>query len=171
MCTPVWRRYAELQPTPKGKCPTHDWLWPRFADFLQPNDLLVVETGTSQVGINETRLPKALKSFIQEILGSLGFAADVFAGAFLAEREQVGGRRKVLMTGEGSLQVTIYKPSPISCYKPIVFISYSGCYSVELLIYGSHEPSNAVPRWKYGELLDWFGVGYRTKSYQVCTCQ
>lgn len=43
-------------------------------------------------------------------------------------------------------------------------------YTVERMIHGLHESYNDVPNWKYGELLDGFGIGYKSKSYQVRTC-
>lgn len=39
------------------------------------------------------------------------------------------------------------------------------------MIHGLREPYNNIPNWKYGELLDAFGVGYETKLYKVHTCQ
>ena len=44
-------------------------------------------------------------------------------------------------------------------------------YTVERMIHGLRESYNDVPNWKYGELLDGFGVGYKTKSYKIHTCQ
>ena len=165
--------YAKLESTvPSGKM-TQAWLWPRLAGFLQPNDLLVVETGTSQVGINETRFPKGLRMFTQEIFGSIGFAAGSCVGAFLAAKEQGGVNRKILITGEGSLQLTIQAFSDLLRHdlKPILFILNNNGYTVERSIHGPNEEYNHVPMWKYGELLDAFGVGYKTTAYQVRTCK
>lgn len=39
------------------------------------------------------------------------------------------------------------------------------------MIHGLREAYNDVPNWKYAELLDGFGTGYKTKSYQVRTCK
>lgn len=168
-CTP----YPTLEPTvPNGKM-TQAWLWPRFAGFLQPNDILVVETGTSQIGINDTRFPKGLRAFTQTIFGSIGFAAGSCVGAFLAGKERGGVNRNILVTGEGSLQLTIQAFSDLLRHdlKPILFILNNDGYTIERLIHGLREEYNHVPMWKYGELLDAFGVGYKTKAYQVRTCK
>ena len=168
-CTP----YTTLEPTvPNGKM-TQAWLWPRFAGFLQPNDILVVETGTSQIGINDTRFPKGLRAFTQTIFGSIGFAAGSCVGAFLAGKERGGVNRNILVTGEGSLQLTIQAFSDLLRHdlKPILFILNNDGYTIERLIHGLREEYNHVPMWKYGELLDAFGVGYKTKAYQVRTCK
>lgn len=157
---------------PCGKM-TQAWLWLRFAGFLRPNDIVVIETGTSQIGISNTRFPKGLRAFTQQIFGSIGFAAGASVGAFLAGKEQGGVNRNILLTGEGSLQLTIQAFSDLLRHdlKPILFILNNGGYTIERMIHGPREEYNHVPMWKYSELLDAFGVGYETKAYQVRTCK
>lgn len=168
-CTP----YPKLASTvPNGKM-TQAWLWPRFASFLQPTDIIVVETGTSQIGINDTRFPKGLRAYTQTIFGSIGFAAGSSVGAFIAGKERGEVTRNILVTGEGSLQLTIQAFSDLLRHdlKPILFILNNGGYTIERIIHGPREEYNHVPMWKYGELLDAFGVGYKTKAYKVQTCK
>lgn len=168
-CTP----YTKLDSgVPSGKM-TQAWLWPRFAGFLQPNDIIVIETGTSQIGISNTRFPKGIRAFTQQIFGSIGFAAGSSVGAFVAGKEQGGVNRNILLTGEGSLQLTIQAFSDLLRHdlKPILFILNNGGYTIERMIHGPREEYNHVPMWKYSELLDAFGVGYETKAYQVRTCK
>ena len=168
-CTPYTKLASAV---PSGKI-TQAWMWPRLAGFLQPNDLVVIETGTSQIGINDVRYPQGLRAFTQTIFGSIGFAAGSSVGAFLAGKEQGGVNRNILITGDGSLQLTIQAFSDLLRHdlKPLIFILNNNGYTIERLIHGAREEYNHVPLWKHGELLDAFGVGYETKAYQVRTCQ
>lgn len=54
--------YASMEPTPSGPL-TQAWMWSRFSGFLKPHDLLIIETGTSQTGIGDTRFPRDLQMF------------------------------------------------------------------------------------------------------------
>lgn len=168
-CTP----YTKPESSVTGGRMTQAWLWPRFAGFLQPNDILVVETGTSQIGINDVRYPQGLRAFTQTIFGSIGFAAGSSVGAFIAGKERGGVNRNILLTGDGSLQLTIQAFSDLLRHdlNPIIFILNNNGYTIERLIHGAREDYNHVPLWKHGELLDAFGVGYKTEAYQVRTCK
>lgn len=116
-CTP----YAEMKPTPKGPL-TQAWMWSRFAGFLRSKDLLVIETGTSQTGIGETPFPKGLQMFTQTIFGSIGYATGASVGAFVAAKEGGKLQRNVLVTGDGSLQLTVQALSDLLRHdlKPIM---------------------------------------------------
>lgn len=104
-----------------------DWLWPvsvslphylpkrlrwligtqRLSAYLKPGDLVVTETGTSQFGINMTTLPRSVKLWTQAVYGSIGYAAGAAIGGSIAAKEMDTYKRVILITGEGSLQLTI----------------------------------------------------------------
>lgn len=104
-----------------------DWLWPvsvlsphylpkrlrwltgtqRLSAYLKPGDLVVTETGTSQFGINMTTLPHGVKLWTQAVYGSIGYAAGAAVGGSIAAKEMGTYKRVILITGEGSLQLTI----------------------------------------------------------------
>lgn len=104
---------------------THDWLWPRLTSFLREDDLVVVETGTSASGFGATHLPKGVITFTQEVWGSIGYATGAALGAFIAAKELPKKRRAILITGDGSLQLTAQAFGDILRYdiKPIMFVS------------------------------------------------
>jgi pyruvate decarboxylase len=79
----------------------------RLSSFLQPGDLIVSETGTSQVGIQLTTYPSGAKAWTQAVYGSIGYAAGAAIGASIAAKEMGTYKRMVLITGEGSLQLTV----------------------------------------------------------------
>ncbi|KAL9130758.1 MAG: hypothetical protein Q9175_006944 [Cornicularia normoerica] len=62
-CTP----YSKLEAAVPSEKLTQAWLWPRFAGFLLPNNILAIETGTSQTGIRDTHFPKSFRAFTQQI--------------------------------------------------------------------------------------------------------
>jgi pyruvate decarboxylase len=53
---------------------TQAWFWPRLGQWLQPNDVVITETGTSNFGIWETRFPKDVTAISQVLWGSIGYA-------------------------------------------------------------------------------------------------
>lgn len=103
------------------------WLWPvsvsiphrflssrtrligtqRLSAYLKPGDLVVTETGTSQFGFNMTTLPHGVKVWTQAVYGSIGYAAGAAVGGSIAAREMGTYKRVILITGEGSLQLTV----------------------------------------------------------------
>lgn len=79
----------------------------RLSSFLQAGDAVVTETGTSQVGILGTTFKKGVWHWTQAVYGSIGYAAGAAVGASIASEETGKHRRLVLITGEGSLQLTV----------------------------------------------------------------
>src|SRR5580692_11655844 len=81
---------------------TADALYPRWADFIKPNDIVITETGTSGFGMAFALLPKGAKFYNQTLWGAIGYATPAAFGAAVA----APNRRVVLITGEGSHQLT-----------------------------------------------------------------
>lgn len=79
----------------------------RLSAYLKPGDLVVTETGTSQFGINMTTLTHGVKLWTQAVYGSIGYAAGAAVGGSIAAKEMGTYKRVILITGEGSLQLTI----------------------------------------------------------------
>ena len=84
---------------------THDWLWPRVGQWLQPDDIIITETGTANFGIWETRFPKGVTALSQVLWGSIGYSVGACQGAALAAKE-TGTRRTILFVGDGSFELT-----------------------------------------------------------------
>jgi indolepyruvate decarboxylase len=81
---------------------TAEALYPRWNRFLKPDDILVAETGTSSMGLGLAKLPKGATFHNQTLWGAIGWATPAPFGAAIA----VPDRRTVLVTGEGSPQLT-----------------------------------------------------------------
>jgi pyruvate decarboxylase len=138
---------------------THAWLWPRLGQWLQKDDVFIIETGTSSFGVWETRFPTGVHAITQVLWGSIGYATGSCQGAALAAREK-GLKRTILITGDGSFQLTAQEVSTMlrNGLTPIIFVVCNGGYTVERLINGMNAEYNDVPEWKYKDLPSAFGA-------------
>lgn len=96
--------------TSQGQVITHDWLWPRVGQWLQPDDIVITETGTANFGIWETKFPKGVTALSQVLWGSIGYSVGACQGAALAAKE-TGHRRTILFVGDGSFELTAQEVS------------------------------------------------------------
>lgn len=146
---------------------TADSLYPRWANFLRENDILVTETGTSSMGLAFAPMPKGAKFFNQTLWGAIGWATPASLGAAVAAKD----RRIVLVTGEGSHQLTVQEISQFGRLglKPVIFVLNNDGYLIERLLCEDPEIEyNDVARWKYSQLPDAFGCdGWFTARVQT----
>jgi indolepyruvate decarboxylase len=144
-------------PAGSGSDPiTADALYPRWANFLQANDILVAETGTVSMGLGMARMPAGATFQNQTLWGSIGWATPAAFGAAVAAAD----RRVVLVTGEGSHQLTVQEIGQFGRFgiKPIVFVLNNSGYLIERLL--CKEPDityNDLASWRYTELPHAFG--------------
>jgi pyruvate decarboxylase len=77
--------------------------------YFRDGDFVIPETGTSAYGIPASSLKhvKNVQMFSQTVFGSIGYATGAAVGAFVAGKELDTIRRGILVTGEGSLQLTV----------------------------------------------------------------
>src|ERR1700756_1623253 len=147
---------------------TADALYPRWADCIKPNDILITETGTSGFGMAFALLPKGAKFYNQTLWGAIGYATPAAFGAAVAAPD----RRVVLITGEGSHQLTAQEISQFGRrgLRPIIFVLNNSGYLIERLL--CKDPNieyNDLAQWRYSELPnalgcdDWF-------TARVTTC-
>lgn len=70
---------------------------------------MVAETGTSSYGIPAASLANIdnVRMYNQTIFGSIGYATGAALGSFVAGKENGSIKRNILVTGEGSLQLTV----------------------------------------------------------------
>ena len=143
--------------------------YPRLSEFLKPNDIVVSETGLSNLKLAEIRMPEGVTFMNQPLWGSIGWATPCAFGAALADPS----RRVVLVTGDGSHQLTANELGVMGRYgvKPIIFLLNNETFGVEELvsntdIYG-HDYNKLAP-WNYHEVpaamgcADWYSTKVRT---------
>jgi indolepyruvate decarboxylase len=131
-------------------------LYPRWEQFLRPGDIVVAETGTASMGLGFAHLPQDATFLNQTLWGSIGWATPAAVGAAAAAPE----RRVVLITGEGSHQMTAQEIGQFERLglRPVVFVVNNNGYLIERLL--CKEPSiayNDVAQWRYTALPHAFG--------------
>ncbi|KAL8726903.1 MAG: hypothetical protein Q9166_006392 [cf. Caloplaca sp. 2 TL-2023] len=152
---------------------SHDWLWPRVGQWLEPNDIVITETGTANFGIWETKFPKGVLALSQVLWGSIGYSVGACQGAALAAKE-MGNRRTVLFVGDGSFELTAQELSTMirQGLKPIIFLINNEGYTIERYIHGMNATYNDISQWDYTSLVPIFGgTTENSKTYQVKTKQ
>jgi indolepyruvate decarboxylase len=147
---------------------TADALYPRWANFLRPNDILVAETGTVSMGLGYARMPRGATFHNQTLWGSIGWATPAAVGAAVAAPD----RRVVLVTGDGSHQLTAQEISQFGRLglKPVVFVLNNSGYLIERLLCTNPSTAyNDIAPWRYAELPHALGCdGWFTARVTTC---
>lgn len=147
---------------------TVEALYPRWAEFLKPGDLVVAETGTVSMGLGFALMPKDARFYNQTLWGSIGWATPAAVGAAAAAPDA----RVVLLTGEGSHQLTVQEIGQFAQLglKPVIFVLNNNGYLIERLLCKDPEIAyNDLAPWNYTALphafgcADWF-------TARVTTC-
>jgi indolepyruvate decarboxylase len=121
-------------------------LYPRYAAFLRAGDTVVLETGSSSLGVTPTILADGVRVEAQVLWGSIGWATPAAFGVALADPS----RRTILITGEGSHQLTANDIGAMGRYgaNAIVFVLNNSGYLVERAL-------EENPNWTYNDLAPW----------------
>ncbi|MEP9374279.1 thiamine pyrophosphate-binding protein [Mesorhizobium sp. KR1-2] len=121
-------------------------LYPRYAAFLRAGDTVVLETGSSSLGMTPTILPDGVRVEAQVLWGSIGWATPAALGVALADPS----RRTILITGEGSHQLTANDIGAMGRFgaNVIVFVLNNSGYLVERAL-------EENPNWTYNDLAPW----------------
>ena len=147
---------------------TVEALYPRWAEFLRPGDILVGETGTASMGLGFALMPEGATFHNQTLWGSIGWATPAAVGAAAAAPE----RRVVLVTGDGSHQLTAQEIGLFGRLglKPVVFVLNNNGYLIERLLCKDPEIAyNDIAPWRYTELPHALGCdGWFTARVTTC---
>ncbi|QIF93662.1 alpha-keto acid decarboxylase family protein [Proteus vulgaris] len=136
---------------------TAQYLYPRLEKFFKPNDIIIAETGTSSMGLGFALLPEDVQFHNQTLWGSIGWATPASFGAALAAPE----KRVILITGEGSHQLTVQEISQFVRFglKPIILVLNNNGYLIERLLCDYPEAYyNDLAQWNYHQLPKAFGA-------------
>ncbi len=143
-------------------------LYPRWANFLKPDDILIAETGTVSMGLGFAHMPKGASFHNQTLFGSIGWATPAAFGAAVAAPE----RRIVLVTGDGAHQFTAQEISQLHRFglKPIIFVLNNNGYLIERLLCKDPAISyNDIAPWNYAALPHALGCeGWMTARVATC---
>jgi indolepyruvate decarboxylase len=130
---------------------TADALYARWARFFRPDDVIITDTGTSSLGLTFALLPSGAEFHNQTLWASIGWATPAAFGAAIGAPR----RRMVLITGEGSHQMTAQEISQFGRRElnPIIFVlNNSGYLSERMLCKDMSLAYNDVAAWNYAEL-------------------
>jgi indolepyruvate decarboxylase len=147
---------------------TADALYPRWANFFRPDDVIMTDTGTSSLGLAFAQLPKGAEFHNQTLWASIGWATPAAFGAAIGAPD----RRLILITGEGSHQMTGQEISQFGrCgLRPIVFVlNNSGYLSERMLCKDMALAYNDIAAWNYAELPHALGC-QRWFTARVSSC-
>jgi indolepyruvate decarboxylase len=160
-------RLNEPVGTPSEKIAV-EYLYPRWQQMLRPGDILVTETGTSAMGLAFTKMPKGSTFLNQALWGAIGWATPAAFGVALAAPD----RRTILITGEGSHQLTAQEVSQFHRFglKPIIFVLNNDGYLIERLLCKDGESYyNDLAQWHYHKLPEALGCdGWFTARATTC---
>ena len=136
---------ASLGGKPSDKI-TMDALYPRYAAFLRSGDTVVLETGSTSLGVTAMILPDGVRVEAQVLWGSIGWATPAAFGVAMADPD----RRTVLITGEGSHQLTANDIGAMGRFgaNVIVFVLNNSGYLIERAL-------EENPNWTYNDLAPW----------------
>jgi pyruvate decarboxylase len=116
------------------------WFWPRIEKYLEENDVIVTETGTSNFGIWDINFPAGCMSLNQTLWGSIGWSVGACQGAALAIKDMSSRRRTILFVGDGSFQLTAQEVSTMLRHDlcPTMLVSFPNpvkhiCYVQSLI--------------------------------------
>jgi indolepyruvate decarboxylase len=147
---------------------TADALYPRWADFFRPDDVIITDTGSSSLGLTLAQLPKGAEFHNQTLWASIGWATPAAFGAAKGAPD----RRLILITGEGSHQMTAQEISQFGRHglHPIVFVlNNSGYLSERMLCKDMALAYNDIAAWNYAELPHALGCqGWFTARVSSC---
>jgi indolepyruvate decarboxylase len=168
----VWQKLQVSslgEPVGQGTDPiTAASLYPRWANFLRPRDILVAETGTASMGLGFAQMPAGASFHNQTLWGSIGWATPAAFGAAMAAPD----RRVVLVTGDGSHQLTAQEVSQFGRLglQPVIFVLNNSGYLIERLL--CKDPAvayNDIAPWRYTELPRALGCeGWFTARATTC---
>lgn len=132
------------------------YLYPRLEQMLKSDDIIIAETGTCSMGLGFARLPTNVQFHNQTLWGSIGWATPAAFGAAVAAPQ----RRVILLTGEGSHQLTVQEISQFGRMglKPIILVLNNNGYLIERLLCKQPEASyNNLAGWEYSKLPEALG--------------
>jgi indolepyruvate decarboxylase len=142
-------------------------LYPSYAAFIRRGDTVVLETGSSSLGMLPTTLADGVRVEAQVLWGSIGWATAAALGIALADPS----RRTILITGEGSHQLTANEIGSMGRFGAniTIFVLNNGGYLIERALEANPDWSyNDLSKWHYAELprtlgcADWFTARVET---------
>lgn len=132
-----------------------DFVYCAIQDFLKEDDIIICETGLVNFGFAPLEIPAGANVQNQVLWGSIGWATPAAFGSCRAQKD----KRVILITGEGSHQLTAQEVSSMMRYgaKPIIIVVNNSGYTIErMLCKNSDDIFNDISCWDYSKLPEVF---------------
>ncbi|KAH7416981.1 thiamine diphosphate-binding protein [Cadophora sp. MPI-SDFR-AT-0126] len=132
----------------------HGYLWKRLSSWFQPNDIIITENGTANIGIWDSKFPPGVQAINQTLWESIGYSVGAAQGAALALKDAGLESRTILFVGDGSFQLTAQEVSTMIRHKLCVtiFLIENEGYTIERFIHGMEAEYNDIGMWKYKDI-------------------
>ncbi|KAG7691984.1 hypothetical protein KL951_005188 [Ogataea haglerorum] len=128
-----------IEYSPSTAAITQSQLLSSLQKFIQPKDIVVIDTCSVMFGLPDLRLPKDVKLVGQHFYLSIGMALPCSFGVAVANREMGAESRVILLEGDGSAQMTIQELSAFIKHglSPLILLFNNHGYTVERAIKGT----------------------------------
>ncbi len=148
---------------------TQETYFKMMQTFIQPDDVILAEQGTSFFGAYDLTLSRSNTFIGQPLWGSIGYTLPSTLGSQIADTT----RRNLLLIGDGSLQLTVQAISTMmrEQIKPVIFVINNDGYTVERKIHGETARYNDIKMWNYQMLPAVFGEDEAVSVHDVNTSE
>ncbi|PWY67922.1 putative pyruvate decarboxylase [Aspergillus heteromorphus CBS 117.55] len=142
---------------------TQEHFWNVVNPLVQPNDLVLAETGTSAHGTRHFTLPPNTPYFTAVTWLSIGYMLPATLGATIAHKQlnkTSKPSRGILFVGDGSLQMSVQELSTMIREKlnlVIIVVNNDG-YTIERAIHGRKQRYNDIAPWRHALAMSFFGA-------------
>ncbi|MCO7177191.1 alpha-keto acid decarboxylase family protein [Sporolactobacillus kofuensis] len=146
---------------------TQKRFWEMVRLFIQKDDVVVADQGTSFFGAQTVPLKENVTFVGQPLWGSIGYTLPATLGTQLANPS----RRNILLIGDGAFQLTFQEVSTMlrEDLHPIIFVINNDGYTVERSIHGPEAKYNDIKMWRYANIPAILGGNKNFKSYKTTT--
>ncbi|KAI1028291.1 hypothetical protein LB503_002803 [Fusarium chuoi] len=148
----------QIPTDPSDEPLTQEGLWRTLANYIQPGDIVLGETGTAGYGVREMPLPQHARLFTPVTWLSIGYMLPGAQGAALAQKELlesgnyfgISSAKTILFIGDGSFQMTVQEISSIVRHKldVTIFVINNDGYTIERAIHGRKQEYNDIAPWR-----------------------
>lgn len=131
--------------------------WREFQRGLRPNDIIVVDLGTSAFTSLLLRLPKGARYISQQLWAAIGYSIPASLGVQLSSPD----RRVLCVVGDGAAQMTVQEIGtfPRNHLATNFFLMNNSGYTIERYIRGTHAAYNDISQWNWKGLVQSFCMG------------
>lgn len=154
--TPLYTNNFGIKSSPGGKIKI-EYLLDKIQNFLDENDVFVMETGLMSLSGAFLHLKKGMEYISQTLWGSIGWATPAAFGVNMGTNNNV-----ILFTGDGAHQLTVQELANFFEHdlKPVIFLLNNKGYTVERVLSKDPEDKfNDITNWNYSKILEAFSNG------------